>query len=257
MTTRAYYNENDSFAAQWLRNLILEGLIAPGHVDDRSIEEVRTDDLRGFTQCHFFAGLGGWSCALRLAGWPDDCPIWTGSCPCQPFSRAGKQQGASDERHLWPAFYRLIAECAPAVVFGEQIDGPLGREWISGIRLDLEAAGYAVGIAGLCAAGVQASHNRPRLYWVADADRERWYPRHDEGARMGHRSSVEPGRHRSFWDGFETHEGDDGSLRRSGSGIFPLAAGVSARVGKLRAAGNAIVPQVAAEFIRAAMEAQR
>ena len=88
----AYYNENNRFAAQWLRNLIAAGDIAPGDVDERSITEVRPDDLRGYTQCHFFAGIGGWSAALRLAGWPDDRPVWTGSCPCQPFSAAGAMQ---------------------------------------------------------------------------------------------------------------------------------------------------------------------
>ncbi|MEY6762944.1 DNA cytosine methyltransferase, partial [Kluyvera ascorbata] len=54
----AYYNEIDPFAAQWLRNLIASGHIAPGEVDERSIEDVTPDDLRGFTQCHFFAGIG-------------------------------------------------------------------------------------------------------------------------------------------------------------------------------------------------------
>ncbi len=61
MTPSAYYNEIDPFAAQWLRNLIAAGHIAPGEVDERSIEDVTPDDLRGFTQCHFFAGIGIWS----------------------------------------------------------------------------------------------------------------------------------------------------------------------------------------------------
>src|SRR5579859_1111465 len=98
--------------------LILEGDIAPGHVDTRSIEDVRPGDLAGYTQCHFFAGIGGWSLALRLAGWPDDQFVWTGSCPCQSVSGAGKRKGHADKRHLWPAFHRLIAECSPSIVFG-------------------------------------------------------------------------------------------------------------------------------------------
>jgi hypothetical protein len=110
---RSYYNEIDPYCAQWLRNLIGAGHIADGDVDERSIEDVRPDDVRGYTQCHFFAGVGVWSYALRLAGWPDDRPVWTGSCPCQPFSQAGKGAGFADERHLWPAWFHLIRECRP------------------------------------------------------------------------------------------------------------------------------------------------
>ena len=163
-----YYNDNDPKAAAWLRELIKQNLIPAGDVDERSIEDVTKSDLKGYTQCHFFAGIGGWSEALRLAGWPADRPVWTGSCPCQPFSSAGKRQGEKDKRHLWPEFYRLIAECNPPVVFGEQVASPLGRKWLAGVRADLEALGYAVGAADLCAAGVGAPHIRQRLFWVAD-----------------------------------------------------------------------------------------
>lgn len=168
-----YYNDNDPKCAAWLRALIAAKLIPEGEVDERSIKEIRPADLGGFAQCHFFAGIGGWSYALELTGWPTTRPIWTGSCPCQPFSIGGKRKGNNDERHLWPDFFRLISECKPTTVFGEQVASNDGRQWLAGVRADLEAVGYAVGAADLCAAGVAAPHIRQRLYWVADANRQR------------------------------------------------------------------------------------
>lgn len=163
-----YYNDNDPFAVKWLRELIKDGLIPEGDIDDRSITDVRPSDLAGYVQCHFFAGIGGWSYALRLAGWEDDRPCWTGSCPCQPFSVAGKGEGLNDPRHLWPAFRWLIAQCKPSTVFGEQVASKDGRSWLAGVRADLERMGYRVGAADLCAAGIGAPHIRQRLWWVAD-----------------------------------------------------------------------------------------
>ena len=166
----AYYNEIDPYAAQWLRNLIAAGHIAPGVVDERSIEDVLPSDLDGFTQCHFFAGIGVWSLALRRAGWADDRPVWTGSCPCQPFSAAGKGVGFADERHLWPAFFHLITQCRPAVVLGEQVASKDADPWIDLVCADMEAMGYAFGAVPFPSAGVGAPHIRDRLYWVAHAD---------------------------------------------------------------------------------------
>lgn len=170
----AYYNEIDPYAAQWLRNLIAGGYIAPGEVDERSIEDVTPDDLRGFTQCHFFAGIGVWSHSLRLAGWPDDKPVWTGSCPCQPFSAAGKGNGFDDERHLWPAFFHLISECRPQHVFGEQVAAGNANAWFDLVQADLEGVGYAFGLVPFTSAGIGAPHIRERAYWVAHAGSERF-----------------------------------------------------------------------------------
>ena len=103
----AYYNENDPKMAAWLRELIKAGVIVPGEVDERSIWDVVPSDVMGFTQCHFFAGQGSWSYALRQAGWSDDRRVWTGSCPCQDFSGAGKRAGLAGERHLWPAWFHF------------------------------------------------------------------------------------------------------------------------------------------------------
>lgn len=169
MKPAAYYNEIDPFAAQWLRNLIAGGHIAPGEVDERSIEDVTPDDLRGFTQCHFFAGIGVWSHSLRIAGWPDDKPVWTGSCPCQPFSAAGKGDGFADERHLWPHFFHLISERIPQHVFGEQVASGNANTWFDLVQADLEGMGYAFGLVPFAAAGVGAPHIRERAYWVAES----------------------------------------------------------------------------------------
>lgn len=169
MRATAYYNEIDPFAAQWLRNLIAAGHIAPGEVDERSIEDVTPDDLRGFTQCHFFAGIGVWSHSLRLAGWPDDRPVWTGSCPCQPFSPAGKGDGFADERHLWPQFFHLISERRPQHVFGEQVAAGNANVWFDLVQADLEGMGYAFGLVPFTSAGIGAPHIRERAYWVANA----------------------------------------------------------------------------------------
>lgn len=172
----AYYNEYDPKAAAWLRELIKQGHIADGVVDERSIEDVTPNELLGFTQCHFFAGIGVWSYALRRAGWVDDRPVWTGSCPCQPFSAAGKGAGFDDERHLWPAFHHLISQCQPAIVLGEQVASKDGLGWLDLVLSDLEATGYAGGAVDLCAAGIGAPHIRQRLWWV--------------GARLGNANNA-------------------------------------------------------------------
>lgn len=245
---RAYYNEFDPYAAQWLRNLISAGLIASGDVDDRSIADVQPSDLEGYTQCHFFAGIGGWSLALRLAGWGDDQPVWTGSCPCQPLSSAGQRKGHADERHLWPTFYGLIAQCKPSVVAGEQVANKDGREWLSAVRADLEGLGYAFGAADLCAASVGAPHIRQRLIWLADSERGRLQGRDFGRARTipGELAKVSSQTTWLRWWGPESGEPE----------LAFMAHGILSGVGQVRAYGNAIVPQVAAEVIAAYMEAR-
>lgn len=178
-TLTAYYNEIDPYAAQWLRNLISAGHIAPGDVDERSIVDVQADDLAGYQQCHFFAGIGGWSYAARLAGWPDDRPLWTGSCPCQPFSVASVNpdtvaRGQADDRHLMPELARLIGECSPDVVFGEQVANAIKWGWLDETFVSLEALGYACAAVVLPALAIGARHERKRICWVADAGREGW-----------------------------------------------------------------------------------
>lgn len=166
----AWYNEIDPFKAAVLREASKAGAIAPGDVDERSIADIDPAELMGYTQCHFFAGGGFWSLALRLAGWPDDRPAWTGSCPCPSFSAAGKGGGFDDPRHLWPDWERLIGQCRPATVFGEQADDAIGYGWLDLVQTDLEAQAYAVGkiVLGTCSVG--GADIRQRLYFVADAE---------------------------------------------------------------------------------------
>lgn len=180
----AYYNDFDEGACAWLRELIKQGHIADGVVDNRSILEVEAHELKEFTQCHFFAGIGGWSYALRLAGWADDRPVWTGSPPCQPFSAAGKRDGRDDERHLAPHFLKLVRDARPPMLFGEQVASadvfgkvaskargktqePPKWAWLDDLSDRLEAAHYATGATDISAAGVGAPNIRQRTFFGA------------------------------------------------------------------------------------------
>jgi len=274
----AYYNEFDKHAVSWLRELIKEGLIANGEVDNRSILDVVPADLAGYTQHHFFAGIGGWSYALRLAGWQDEEPVWTASLPCQPFSIVGVQKGIKDERHLWPIFDMLISECKPNTIFGEQVEKAIKHEWLDHLQTNLEGKDYAVGHCILGAHSVNSAHIRQRLYWVANASSERlqgrgessevgyaegWEetPRYDTQARLRMGTSTPKPVSRILCR--------DGKCRPIEPSIAPMVDGVTqgmvygsdssispnetqeARVMRIKGYGNAIVPQVAAEFIKA------
>ncbi len=317
----AYYNEIDPYAAEWLRNLIAMGHIAPGVVDERSIEDVTPYELREFTQCHFFAGIGVWSLALRNAGWPDDRPIWTGSCPCQPFSTSGKQSGFADERHLWPHFHWLIQECKPAVVVGEQVASKAADPWIDLVQADLEALEYGFGAVAFPSASIGAPHIRDRKYWVGYTDDERSQGHSGNGGTPGweresgsvaeagvsdrladsngdrrerekQTTKVEKGRKsgpdvrrelsrrsegctldgeqqtpirhsgtdislgavNGFWRDADWLGCRDGKWRPVEPGTFPLVNGATARVGRLRAYGNAINAEQAKVFIETVMD---
>ena len=220
----AYYNEIDPYAAQWLRNLIAAGHIAPGVVDERDIRDVKPAELKQYTQCHFFGGIGIWSLALRRAGWPDDKPVWTGSCPCQPFSAAGKGDGFIDERHLWPHWYHLITQCEPDRIFGEQVASKDGLGWLDLVQADLEGAGYAHGAVDLCAAGVGAPHIRQRLWFVAERMGDAQRPGLERYRGHGDRSG-EPGRQQADPDRSIAETGSDGGL------ADPKGSGQSGRCG--------------------------
>ncbi len=258
----AYYNEFDPYAAQWLRNLIKAGHIAPGYVDERSIVDVKPEDLSEFTQCHFFAGIGAWSLALRNAGWPDDKPVWTGSCPCQPFSAAGNQLGTADERHLAPVWLNLIKERQPAILFGEQVAAAIGKHWLDDLFIELEEQGYACGAAVLPACGVGAPSLRLRLYFGAiglghaNHSRIQRYGKYrglilSQGREDEERYSLSPDVASHVWSEWKPHAGADGRTRILPPCYGSTTDGVTQSVGRLRAYGNAISPEAAQTFINA------
>lgn len=294
---KIYYNEFDKDKCAALSQLMKDGLIAKGDIDDRSIREVQPGDVAGYDRCHFFAGIGLWEVALRLSGFNSETrqskekanhrPIWTGSCPCQPYSTAGRQRAQEDDRHLWPEWFRLIKECRPSKVFGEQVAAAITYGWLDDVYQGLEAEGYAVGSVLLPASAVGAPHRRERVWFVGDAQHDGQYeatlcggdaPTDDRG-QEGENLSVqpagaggavpvaysvdaglqgsaaesgrEPGRYASPWDTGVWIESPDGLWRLVEPGIPLLANGFEQRVGVIHCAGDAIVPQVAAEFIRA------
>lgn len=200
-----YVNEFDPNAAAWIRELMKMKALPEGEVDERSITDVEPSDITGFTQCHFFAGIGGWLQALILGRIPWDLRLASASLPCQPWSASGLQLGEEDDRHLYPTFHNLVLACRWPLIFGEQVSsskvvGPVHRPdrlplrgeeppvWYSGIRDSLESASYTVGALDIPAPGIGTdcevgivrgdsfewqpgrigpNHIRQRLYWCA------------------------------------------------------------------------------------------
>lgn len=280
-----YYNEFNPKKAAALRQLIYDGFLPEGWVDERDIKEVKADELREFNQHHFFAGYGGWAFALEIAGWAADRPVWTGSCPCQPFSDAGSKKGKADDRHLWPEWFRLIEEFYPSTIFGEQVKSAIAEGWLDDVYQGLEAANYAVGAIVLPASAVGAPHRRERLWIVADSDSNgldkggggesaSWrngfdrdgyvmgntfgtrLQRHsrNDGKKKKRRQSSRSTTSTGFWDDAKWLQGPDGKYRAVKPGIELLVNGYIQRSGLLHAAGDGIVPQEAAEIIKAFMQ---
>lgn len=242
-----YYNENDPHAVRWIKSLIAAKLVPDGMVDERSITEVKASDLTGFTQCHFFAGICGWSEALRLAGWPADRPVWTASCPCQPFSNSGNKKGTDDHRDLWPIFFRIARDAKPDAIFGEQVNAAIRWGWIDRLCDDMEEEGYAIGTVVLPACAVRAPHIRERIYWVADFECKRQPKSWQHWENSSDNTTT------------EFREADwlvDAVRRKALPFLCSSHDGVPSRLGEIaiKGFGNAIVPQIAAEFIAAYME---
>lgn len=297
---RVYYNEIDPNAALWLRAAMDAGHISKGDIDTRSIEDVGPDELIGYDRCHFFAGIGGWEIAIKISesrGWKQQGTLWTGSCPCQPFSTAGKGAGVNDARHLWPAWFWLIQQCKPDRIYGEQVAAAVTKGWWDDVATDLESEGYSCGAAIIPACGVGAPHKRDRLWFVGNAEHNGQSAATISGserAPIQHNAQGANGTSESEGASAAKHVANPISIRQSGQGKFQqpisaaadsnkqadrfddyseidwyacpdgkqrpvkrgiclLASGIPAKLRKaaLHGYGNAIVPEVAAEFILA------
>lgn len=244
----AFYSDNDKKACAWLRELMKSGLISEGVVDERSICDLQPSDLRGFRRVHLFAGIGAWDMALQLASWPDELVCWTGSCPCQPFSSSGRKKGFHDKRHLWPEMFRLIRECRPPIILGEQVERAIKVGWLDMVFDDLESEGYACGAVVFPACSVGARHIRQRIWWAADLADTR------QQDSEGQQEDAKFHRLRPTTDDC----GEDGWRKRwtVEPGMGRVVHGVLPGNPLVRHLGNAIVPQAAAVFIRAFLKSR-
>ncbi len=174
------------------------------------------DDLRSFNACPFRGAFD-----IVLAGYP-----------CQPFSAAGKREGANDPRHLWPDVARVIAECRPEWVFVENVAGhvSLGLETV--LR-ELWGLGYTPAAGLFSAAEVGAPHQRLRIFILAHTDepasrhrqlqpggQQRLHPQ-GRGTGAGHRQLVDAqgDRRREGRPGPELWLGRHAAPARAGSAV--------------------------------------
>ena len=323
----AYYNDSDPNACDWVRRLIRKGLIADGEVDQRDMREVQPEDLQGFDLVHLCSGIAGWDLAMQWSGEEFDEPAWTVSCPCPPFSAAGKRltcpeckgphlvwcprrtgyaicagcehSWLADSRHIWPEVWRLVAGSRPGYVFGEQVASAAGLDWIAAVQASLDILRYDSWAEDRAASSVAAPHKRQRYWWIAfledglaDAGRtdsrqdggrseeapapgsgENLHRRYRQGrladadGRDAEAEGIQRGGQQRLasqdagivarfegWDQVEWLECGDGITRPVKPGVPPLAHGIPKRLVQLGGYGNAIVPQVASEFIKDSME---
>jgi DNA (cytosine-5)-methyltransferase 1 len=176
--------------------------------------------------------------------------VWTGSCPCQPFSMAGEGKGTDDPRHLWPAWFGLIKECRPATIFGEQSSSLDGLYWLDLVYAGLEAEDYAIGTVDISGACIGSPDIRPRLWFVANADRVE-FPRQPyarskplrgavrgNSGRLEHAERERAGRSAGGEGRAERTPPSDGQDERRGL-VQVVDAGIACRVADHNSAGLA------------------
>ncbi len=155
--------------------------------------------------------------------------IITGGYPCQPFSLAGKRKGQEDERHLWPEMFRIIKQSRPRYVVAENVVGHISMG-LDKVCNDLEGEGFGVWSFVIPACAVDAPHKRDRVWIVAYSNKEQERPVRFCGAQESKGNA---------WPGLVLPGGER------------VANGIPNWVDRCGAAGNAIVPQVAFEILKA------
>jgi DNA (cytosine-5)-methyltransferase 1 len=189
-----------------------------------------------------------------------------GGFPCQPFSTAGQQRAHADDRYLWPAMREVIALARPAWVIGENVAGiiPLA---LDDVLADLEGLSYSARPFVIPACAVGAHHRRDRVWIIAKLADSAGERRREAGADSERSSEWASGGGDALADSYV--------LRRAGFGwrweerasercrwpaepdVGRVAHGVPHRAHRLRALGNAVVPQVVEEIGRAILRSQR
>lgn len=168
----------------------------------------------------------------------------TGGYPCQPFSVVGKRKGAEDDRHLWPEMRRVIAQAKPRWVVAENVAGHITMG-LDDVLSDLERDNYTAWAVVIPAAAVGALHKRERVWVVANSN-----DRNDKSSKVaGSELRAEIEKQRANGDACSSSWGID-RWAAVKPGVPIVADGIPGRVDRFRAAGNAIVPQVAYEILR-------
>lgn len=178
-----------------------------------------------------------------------------GGFPCQPFSQAGKQEGARDDRFIWPEMYRVIKGARPDWVLGENVSGLVNLE-LDSVLSDLEEAGYTTRAFIIPACGVDAPHRRNRTWIVAHCNNARQRSGQgsgcsrregEEGDDVGRGGSSIPGARRdnpspAIW-------GDEPRVPR-------ISDGISRKMDRIRSLGNSVVPQIVEHLGRFILSAE-
>jgi len=193
--------------------------------------------------------------------------IITGGYPCQPFSVAGRKKGEDDPRHLWPEYFRLVKECRPTWVIGENVSGHI-KLGLDTVISDLESEDYAVRPFSISASSIGANHQRERVWIVANSRRPRgpWSELREENENETRKENANQFERSSSTSSSSADTNGKGSQRygseyelrksqeerktswsrwwESEPDVGRVAYGIPKRVDRLKSLGNSLVPQI-------------